>query len=385
MLGLLALLSLGLTLWQYVVARRFPLHQRVADARPVPAVTMLKPLKGCDAETARCLRSWLTQAYAAPVQILFGVADADDPAAPLVQGLIAKHPGCDAQLVICGEKLGANAKVSTLIQLERLARHDVLIISDADVRVPPDLLANLVAPLHEERVGLVNCFYELANPVTLAMRWEAVCVNADFWSQVLQARSLRPLDFALGAVMAVKREALRGIGGFVTLADQLADDYQLGHLIAGQGRRIELCPVVVQCWESPQSWGRVWRHQLRWARTIRVCQPGPYFFSLLSNATLWPALFLCATNESFSNGGLWHFSIGKGLLVFGVCLMVRVIIALSLQMRLTRTSSHVWHGWLVPVKDLFSAVIWALSFLGNHVEWRGERYRVLRGGRLTKD
>src|SRR5207249_3973973 len=171
-------------------------------------------------------------------------------------------------------------------------RDRVIIISDSDVHVPPDLLANVVAPLCDEGVGLVSCFYRLAYPATLAMQFEAIAINADFWSQVLQAQNLKPLDFALGAVMATTRRRLESIGGFEALKDFLADDYQLGNLIARKGGRIVLCPVVVECRESPKSWREVWRHQLRWARTIRICQPVPYFFSILGNATLWPLLWL---------------------------------------------------------------------------------------------
>ena len=205
-----------------------------------------------------------------------------------------KFPGSDAQLVVCGPLLGTNAKVSQLMEVECLAKHDLLIISDADVRVPPDLLANIIAPLQQPKVGLVNCFYRLANPTTLAMQWEAIAVNADFWSQVLQSQSLKPIDFALGAVMALPRKQLAEIGGFKALVDCLADDYQLGNRIARRGYRIALSPVVVECWSAPMDWLAVWKHQLRWARTIRVCQPVPYFFSILSNATLWPLLWLLA-------------------------------------------------------------------------------------------
>ena len=227
-------------------------------------------------------------------QWLFGVASADDPVCEVVEALLREYPDRDAKLVHCQHLEGANAKVAKLAQLERLARHEWVVISDADVRVPPDLLTNLVTPLESAEVGLVNCFYRLANPTTAGMRWEAIAINADFWSQVLQSRSLKPIDFALGAVMAVSRKRLAEIGGFTALRDCLADDYQLGHRIAQHGYRIELCPVVVECWSAPMGWTAVWKHQLRWARTIRVCQPAPYFFSLLSNATLWPLLWLAA-------------------------------------------------------------------------------------------
>jgi ceramide glucosyltransferase len=204
------------------------------------------------------------------------------------------------------------------------------------------------------------------------MSWEAVAINADFWSQVLQSQSLKPLDFALGAVMAVRRQSLLAIGGFRGLADCLADDYQLGNRIARQGRRIILCPVVVKCLSSPMGWVAVWKHQLRWARTIRVCQPAPYFLSILSNATLWPLLWLAVRPNKLS------------LAAAICCLMVRVGSALDLQHRLTRSWQHLFRGWLAPFKDLLQVGIWLLAFAGNRVEWRGERLILQPDGTLVR-
>ena len=368
----LALLSLALTLWQWLVARRFALHRRVAEVSACPAVTLLKPLKGRDAATEGCLRSWLSQQYPGPIQLLFAVASAEDPVCPLVQKLLGEFPGLDAQLVVCGPLAGANLKVSKLMQLEKLARHELVVVSDADVRVPPDLLANIVQPLNDARVGLVNCFYRLANPTSLAMQWEAIAINADFWSQVLQSQSLKPLDFALGAVMATRRGQLQQIGGFAALADCLADDYQLGKRIATGGYRIVLSPVVVECWSEPMSWAAVWKHQLRWARTIRVCQPAPYFFSILSNATLWPLLWLALAPAALSLG----FAAGCG--------WVRIGTAWDLQRRLNGRPGPLGRAALVPLKDLLQVAIWCSAFLGNRIEWRGERLRLRPDGTLVR-
>jgi ceramide glucosyltransferase len=310
-----------------------------------------------------------------------------------VRKLQQEFPGIEAQLVVCGPLRGANAKVAKLVELQRLAKHEVLIISDADVRVPPDLLANVVEPLREavplshpmgegagvRACGLVNCVYCLANPTTKAMQWEAVAINADFWSQVLQAQSLKPLDFALGAVMAVRRKQLEEIGGFAALADCLADDYQLGHRIARRGYRLALSTLVVECWSAPMDWAAVWKHQLRWARTIRVCQPAAYFFSILSNPTLWPLLWLALKPSVIS------------LAVALICWALRITAGLDLQSRLLRAPSAAsqtpiklapW--WMVPLKDLLQAGIWLLAFAGNHIEWRGERMRLLRNGTLAR-
>jgi ceramide glucosyltransferase len=373
-LGGLAGLSLALLLWQWRVAYRFPLHaQPPVPPLPCPPVTLLKPLKGADDATETCLRSWFTQDYAGPVQILFGVGAADDPACPVVRKLQAELPGGDAQLLVCDATRGTNAKVSKLVELANRANHDILVISDADVRVPPHLLAELVARLNDPKVGLVNCFYCLANPATAAMQWEAVAINADFWSQVLQACSLKPVDFALGAVMAIRNQQLVQIGGFMALKDCLADDFHLGRRIARAGYRIELASAVVDCWDPPKGWGAVWRHQLRWARTIRVSQPVPYFFSILSNPTLWPLLWLVIQPGGWALAGT------------AVCLAVRIWASADLQRRLTRAGAHRGWWWMAPIKDLLQVAIWALAFMGNRVEWRGVSLRLRPDGTLVKE
>ena len=377
--GALAVLSFALLLWQILAARKFPLHRKIADPTFAPAISILKPLKGCDATTRESLETWLNQNYSGPIQILFGVADANDSVCKIVQELLQKNPGQNPKLAVCPENLGANGKVSTLAQLEKLAQHDLILISDADVRVPPDFLVNFVTPLREEKTGLVNCFYRLANPTTTAMQWEAVAINTDFWSQVLQSQTLKPLDFALGAAILIRKKSLEEIGGFKSLANCLADDYQLGNRIFKNGGAIALCPVVVECWDAPANWRDVWKHQLRWARTIRVCQPLPYFFSILSNATFWPLLWLFAS-----------LAAGKTFcapLTAVVFVLLRIALAQNLQRRFSLNSqlstlNRISPFWLVPLKDLLQAAIWLGAFLGSTVEWRGQKMKLRRDGTL---
>ena len=162
------------------------------------------------------------------------------------------------------------------------------------------------------------------------------------------------------------------IGGFKVLVDCLADDYQLGNRIVGRGHSIALAPVVVECWERPQGWAAVWKHQVRWARTIRVSQPLPYFFSVLSNPTLWPLVWLLA------QPGAW---------TLGCCLVAqaaRIAVVVNLQWKLNRSWAHVPYFWLAPIKDLFQAVIWISAFTGNRVEWRGEKLRLKSDGTLVR-
>jgi ceramide glucosyltransferase len=372
--GALAFLSFALLLWQFFAAKKFPLHKKFPDAHFSPAISILKPLKGCDETTSESLESWLKQNYSGQSQILFGVADADDPACDIVRALLQKFPRCAAQLIVCAEIIGVNPKVSTLAQLEKLARHDLILAGDADVRVPEDFLANVVAPLRDEKIALVSCFYRLANPTTLAMKWEAIAVNADFWSQVLQSQTLKPLDFALGAVMLTRRKMLDEIGGFKSLANCLADDYQLGNRIAKNGNAIALCPVVVECWDSPKNFREIWKHQLRWARTIRVSQPLPYFFSILSDATLWPLLWLFISLAATKT-----FCAPLTAIVF---LFLRIVLSQNLQRRFAPERKLISPFWLVPVKDLLQAAVWFLAFCGNTVEWRGQKMKLHHDGTL---
>ncbi len=371
--GVLTVVSLALTIWRWVAHLRFPLHRPGVIPPTLPGVTFLKPLKGNDPETRACLRSWLEQEYPGPLQILFGVASPDDPVCETVRALLAELPKVDAQLVICAEVLGVNKKVSTLRQLEPLIKYPLIIISDADARAPRDFAAG-VAALLRDGVGLVNCFYRLANPMTAAMRWEAIAINGDFWTNVLQAASFRKIDFALGAVMTLTAAELKAIGGFAALSDFLADDYELGHRIAARGRRLILASVVVDCWEAPAGWMAVWRHQLRWTRTIRACQPAPFFLSVINNSSIWPLLLLAAC----ARGPSWGFMLAGGALLF------RVLTVQQQQTKMTRSRSHWGYLWLVPVKDILDFILWAAAFWGRRIEWRGERYRVGSGGKLVK-
>lgn len=391
----LAVLSVLLNFWQWYAALRFEFAdekgigshaetlrkenrslEREApgtahSSRPAyaPSLSILRPVKGCDSETERCLESWFQQDYGGNSEILFGVASETDPICDVVRRLINKYPQQAAELLICKPILGANAKVSSLCYLAKRARHEVIVISDQDVLVSGGFLSNLVLPLQEKTVGLVNCFYILANPRSVPMRLEAVAVNADFWSQVLQGNMLKPMDFALGAAMATTKSRLADIGGFEGLLDYLADDYQLGNRIARTGARLVICPEPVECRSDPPSASAVWKHQLRWARTIRVCQPSPYFFSILSNGTFWPLLGL------IGNGP-------RGIAVLSTALLIRCLTAAWNSAKLTRENGWI-SGILAPLKDLFQVAIWALAFTGNEIVWRDQRFRVDRGGKLT--
>jgi len=370
--GALALCSVGVNVWQFIVACLTPVHRRPVSASHTPGVTILKPLKGREGRSRQCLRSWFTLRYPGPIQLLFGVKDANDPVLEIIRELKVEFPELDARCVVCPESLGPNAKVSTLIQLEPLIEHSLVVVSDADVQVPYDYLTSATWWFREADMGLVSNLYCLANPSTFAMYWEATVVNSDFWSQVMQARQLGRVKFALGAAMMVRLEMLQRIGGFASIVEYLADDYQLGRRIAQLPARVEISPLVVECWEGRGGWGYIWGHQLRWARTIRVCQPISYFFSIITAVSLWALLWLFLGD-------------GSPLLVAPI-LILRVIMATIQSYRLKSykcTYNPVLIGLMAPLKDILSTVIWLLAFSRGKVNWRGRKFRVGANGRMV--
>lgn len=379
LLGVLTLISLGLHLWQWRVARGFPLHAAVPTAEHPPTVTLLKPLKGCDETTADCLRSWLTQEYSTPVQVLFGVQDANDPVCEIVRQLLTEVPHADAQLVVCRQILGPNLKVSTLMQLEPLITGEAIVISDADVKAPPDYLKEAMTLLQRRDVGLVNSFYRFASPQNRAMWIEAIAVNCDFWSQVCQSNSIRPMRFALGAAMSLRAATLTEIGGFKAMVEYLADDNRLGLLVHRIGKRIELTHSVVDCESGAMTFRQVWEHQLRWARTIRVCEPAPFFFSILSNALVWSVLWLLV---SLPFGVSWRICVALvGLLAY---VIVRSTTAWSNGKRLTHGRLSFWKMvQVLDVRDGLGFLWWLFALAGNQIIWRGQRHRILKEGRLA--
>jgi ceramide glucosyltransferase len=359
----LAFSSTLINVWQWIAGKSFAVRKPAPSSPFIPNLSVLKPLKGADSQTEACLRSWFEQDYPGELELLFAVADENDPACEIVHRLAPQFPHRKSKLVIASPILGPNAKISSLCYLFEQARYEHLVLSDADVEISRGFLKHLAEPFQRE-TALINCFY-IFRPFNLAMCVEAVAVNADFWTQVLQGNTLSKMDFALGAVIATTKPWINRIGGFMGLLHDLADDYQLGNRIAKAGGKIELCTEPVTCWNDEQSWREVLTHQLRWARTIRVCRPAPFFLSILSNVTLFSLLALKAAP--------------------GVTLLALSLRGLTARANYSRLTGE--NGWLAfglaPIKDLIGAVIWGLAFLGNTVTWRGTKFQVNAGGKLT--
>src|ERR1700682_4094115 len=256
-----------LGLWS---AAAFLRERKAADAdrgeQALPPVSILKPLKGMDPEIYESFRSHCLQDYS-QYEIIFGVSDANDPAGESVRQLQRELPQQEIRFVICPKMLGANVKVSNLAQMLPDARYEHLIVNDSDIRVLSDYLREVIAPLANEKVGMVTCLYRGEPTASLGSRLESLGISTDFCAGVLAARQLEGgIRFGLGSTLAFRRADLERIGGFESFVDYLADDYELGKRIADLGLSVELSHVVVVTHLPAYTLREFFAHQLRWAR-----------------------------------------------------------------------------------------------------------------------
>jgi ceramide glucosyltransferase len=337
-----------------------------------PAVTVLKPLKGMEIELYENLVSLCRQRYTAPYQLLFGVADPNDPAVGVVQRLQREFPKLDIDLVVDGRVYGANYKVSNLHNLYRHAKHNVIILADSDIRVGPNYLARVIEPLQDRQAGLATSVYRANNTGDLPTLVESLFVNTDFAALVMLARKVEKSSYAFGATIAIRREVLDEIGGFLGIANLLADDYEIGYRVSRRGYRLELSPEVVDTVLAVGSWRRLYDHQVRWARTYRVNRPGGYFGSILTHGTFWALLNVLYNGFSplscVASGGL---------------LALRYLVAGRMAWTHLRTDLTWPQFLLVAPKDLFVTFVWFAAFLGNEVVWSGHRFAVQPTGEMV--
>jgi len=361
-----------LCLWS---ARTF-LREKKAEggARPqmLPPVSILKPLKGADPDIYESFRSHCLQDYP-EYEIIFGVSDPDDPAVASVQQLQREFPERSIRLVVSPNKLGANVKVSNLEQMLPWARYQHLLVNDSDIRVEPDYLRRVMAPLTDERVGMVTCLYRGLPASTLGSHLESLGISTDFCAGVLVARQLEGgLRFGLGSTLAFRRSDLERIGGFKSIVDFLADDYELGRRIAGLGLQVVLSNVVVETHLPAYDLRGFWSHQLRWARGVRDSRAGGYIGLVSTYGLMWGLFALIA-----GGAALWSWS------VLGATALLRLAVALVVGNGVL-DDRRLWGSlWLLPVRDLVAVAVWIASFAGHTVTWRGDRFE-LRKGRLIR-
>jgi ceramide glucosyltransferase len=343
-----------------------------SDAQSLPPISILKPLKGTDPEIYKSFSSHCLQDYP-EYEIVFGVNDPNDPAIESVKALQREFPNRRIQLVVTGKILGANVKVSNLAQMLAEARYDCLIVNDSDIRVEPDYLRRVTAPLADSRVGMVTCLYRGVAGATLGSRLEALGIGTDFCASVLAARQLEGgIRFGLGSTMAFRRADLEKIGSFTSFVDYLADDYELGKRIAGLRLTVKLSDVVVETYLPSYRLREFFAHQLRWARGVRDARARGYLGLVFTFGLLWDLLALTA-----SRGAPWAWSL------LAVTLFLRLAVARLVGRGVLQDRRIMKDAWLIPLRDLLAVVIWMASLGGHTVTWRGDRFR-LHDGKLSR-
>tara|TARA_Y100001936_G_scaffold253969_1_gene322868 strand:- start:9323 stop:10486 length:1164 start_codon:yes stop_codon:yes gene_type:complete len=336
------------------------------------SVTVLKPICGIEHELADNLRSFCRQEYGQH-QLIFGVRDKNDPAIPIIETVIKEFPERDIELVIDDQIIGSNYKISNLANMAKYAKHDVFVISDSDMRVRPDYLTRVAAPLVNPKVGATTCLYSGLAASGIASRLGAMFVNDWFLPSALIPTMFGKLTFCFGATMAVRRTVLESFGGFSALADFLADDYMLGRHVVEKGYDVALVPYVVENIILEQDLKGVFLHEIRWARTIRSVQPGGYAASVLTE--VFP-LSILASIGAFTLGASSTIS----LLPIVVALGFRLVLHYSVCRGLT--SGNSCGAWLIPFRDLLSFAVRIYSFCGTKVLWRENEFVVLADNRL---
>lgn len=360
----------------YLASRRAPL--------PVfaPSVSILKSLKGLDPGMLDAFRSHCRQQYAGNYELVFGVSSLEDPAVASVRELQTQFPERTIQLIECPQVLGTNGKVSTLAQLVAHAQHEFILVNDSDITVSPHYLERVMASFELppknsseklKRIGLVTALYRGRAHGTLASLFEALTIATDFVPSIILARLIEGgLSYGLGSTLAVRREALDAIGGYVSLADCLADDYELGARIAKSGYRIALSPEVVETSVPAYRWHAFFDHQLRWFRTVRDARPGGYAGLVVTHGLSWACLNVIASG--FSLLSLW---------LLALSFFLRLTLAMTVGAEILGDHQVLPSLWLLPLHDLTSMGLWAAGFASDVVIWRGERF-IVKGGRLHR-
>jgi ceramide glucosyltransferase len=324
-------------------------------ARTSACATILKAVRGLDPGFRAAIESH-TKLHG-EYELLCGVRSMDDPAVAVLR----EFP--QVRVIEC-HTVTPNQKVGVLMDLAREAKHSILIVNDADIRVEPDYLARVTAPLADARVGLVTCLYR-PEASTFAARFEGLGVATEFAPSALVARLVGVEEFAMGSTLAFRRADLERIGGFAGISEYLADDYQLGAKLHRLGLKCVLSDVIVAT-HLGGTWRDVWSHQVRWARTIRVSKFSGYLGLPVTFATVWAVVALCA--------GEWRVALAV--------LAVRMLMALASGWMVMRSRDVLRLWLLIPLRDLFGAAVWAAGLFGNSVLWRGQKLKLDKQGRI---
>jgi ceramide glucosyltransferase len=334
-----------------------------------PPISILKPICGLDSDSYTNLASFCQQDYPT-YQIIFGVRSAADPAIPTLRQIIRDFPSIDIRLVVDEQTIGTNLKVSNLANVEPYALYDLLLISDSDIKVGPDYLRRIVQPMQQLQTGVVTCLYRsrVQNPIAAL---EALSISTDFHANVLVARQLGWLKFAMGSSILIRQTVLREIGGLKAIADYLADDFMMGNRTAKAGHKVVLSDYVVEHTLDTSSWIDLIQHQTRWNRCTRAASLSGYLGLFLGHGITLSLIFVL-----INQGSPFSWS------VFALTLTARLLMGWVVGIRSLNDNVAKKLFWLIPVRDLLSFGLWSYGLIGDRISWRGKQFLIGKEGKL---
>src|SRR3954471_9677085 len=364
LLAAVAGVGTGYTMLAATLVGRF-MQAPQKPARYSPPVTILKPLHRGEPDLAQNLETFFTQTYDGPVQIIFGVHDESDPAIAVVHALQAMYPLADTAIVADTALYGANAKVSNLINMLPLARHDTLVLSDSDIAVGPRWLAQVMAALARAGVGIVTCLYTGEPAPEGHSLWSslaAMSTSYTFLPNAVLGASLGLASPCFGSTIALRRQTLDEVGGFDAFADHLADDYEMGRAVREMGYTLAIPAMGVGHTAAEGSALELFRHELRWTRTIRLVNPAGHLGSFITHG------FAFALMAAF----LLHFN-SVSLVILTAALASRMVLKARIDWLF---GTYAGPFWLLPLRDLLSFAVFGASLFGERVHWRGTEFAV---------
>lgn len=351
----------------FAASRFFATHRQNSDSPEssfTPPVSVLKPIYGLDRETYENYASFCVQDYP-DYEILFCASDEHDPAVPIVYKLIQDFPNRQIRLLIGSEPLGVSDKVNKLCRMSREAQHDIVIVSDSDVRVDAGFLRAVAASFRDAKVGAVTCLYRGLTDGSLAANLEALGNSTDFAAGVLVAWLFGDVNFTLGATMATRKIPLAEIGGFESLVDYFSDDYELGNRIANKGYRVELIPHPVAIVYPHQTLKDAFLHQLRWNLSIRFSRPGGHLGLIFTQGLPLAVLAaICAPTVFWSAA------------ILAAYLVLRFVSAWTIGVNGMKDANLRHKMDLLFLRDVFAFAVWAASFFPQRIVWRGKQFEV---------
>ena len=368
----------GMVLWAvpgYLRERRAA--EALMSARPgfTPPLTLLKPVHGTEPGLEAHLATFFEQDYP-EYEILFCARSAEDAGLATARRVALKFPHIPAKfLVTGGEPDYINAKVASLELMEANASHEILVISDSDVRVTPDYLRAIALPFADNNVGAMCCPYRgVAAEGGLWARLEAVGMSVEMTAGVLAAQMTEGMRFVLGPTMAFRRDAIKQMGGFKVTADYCADDFVLGNETFKLGRTVILSHHAIDHMVLNSRFADSMKHQVRWMKSTRFSRPRGHLGTALSFSMPFGLLCLAAM--------LWLGHPWWGIASLGWAVATRLALSIAVGGRVVNDRDWVGMFILYPLRDLMGFGFWAASYWGNRILWRGRVFELLPGGKM---